>query len=444
MLFPKQFLFIFLVPAFFFFFARNYAVSHFYRDPTSKFFDPTRAYQQNYSHVRRREADAFVSPSATKPFLRNSNSTPLVCIGILSIARPSGDVYLRTTVGSILEGLTPHERDTIYLIPFIAHTNTSEHPVSTEPWLRNVADKVLTYNNSKFVSSEEYVHIQDLENERKRTGLPDREKHMFDYIRVLKECEDVGASYVAVFEDDVLALDGWLHRTRKALEEVERQTKTNGKNGFFYLRLFYIESQLGWNSEEWPTYLHWIIPIFLLVVLVHVVIRHILQRTPFLTRQSRIILSASVLTTSMIAVFFFLAGRVSVLPLKAGVHPMDKYGCCAQAIVYPRNRVSMLAKWYGDQRIGFVDTLAEQLGDEKPTEMGGRWALTPSVVQHIGGRSSKGDAQWDGKVTYFDGNKTMGETLWNFAFELNDPDALRHEHALEAQYWEVRDQMRKV
>jgi hypothetical protein len=45
-------------------------------------------------------------------------------------------------------------------------------------------------------------------------------------------------------------------------------------------------------------------------------------------------------------------------------------------------------KWYEEQRIGFVDTLAEKLGDEKPNEMGVRWALTPSVVQHVGRKSS--------------------------------------------------------
>ena len=47
-----------------------------------------------------------------------------------------------------------------------------------------------------------------------------------------------------------------------------------------------------------------------------------------------------------------------------------------------------LIKWYEDQRIGFVDTLAEKLGDERPNETGVRWALTPSVFQHVGGKSS--------------------------------------------------------
>lgn len=51
-------------------------------------------------------------------------------------------------------------------------------------------------------------------------------------------------------------------------------------------------------------------------------------------------------------------------------------------------RVCRLTQWYEEHRIGFVDTLAEELGDERPDEMGMRWALTPSVVQHVGGKSS--------------------------------------------------------
>lgn len=34
-------------------------------------------------------------------------------------------------------------------------------------------------------------------------------------------------------------------------------------------------------------------------------------------------------------------------------------------------------------------------------------------------------------MKYIDG-KTTGETLWNFAFELNDSDRLKEEHAHEA------------
>lgn len=181
--------------------------------------------------MRRQEADIFVNVSATQTFMRSLESPPLLCIGMLTIARPSGDVYFRTSIGSLLAGLTRYERDAIYLVPFIAHTNASAHPVYAEPWLHNVADWVLTYNNSEFLSDEQYLHIQRLEREREGSGVPDREKHLFDYTQVLKKCQSVGAKYVAIVEDDVLALDGWFHRTRRGLQEVERQTKLKGHNG---------------------------------------------------------------------------------------------------------------------------------------------------------------------------------------------------------------------
>jgi len=36
----------------------------------------------------------------------------------------------------------------------------------------------------------------------------------------------------------------------------------------------------------------------------------------------------------------------------------------------------------------------------------------------------------------------MSETLWNFAFELNDPVALKEEHLFEASSWEDEKQIK--
>jgi hypothetical protein len=43
-----------------------------------------------------------------------------------------------------------------------------------------------------------------------------------------------------------------------------------------------------------------------------------------------------------------------MLPLPEGVHEMTKYGCCAQAIVYPRNKVPVyVPKYYNNfQMVG--------------------------------------------------------------------------------------------
>jgi hypothetical protein len=79
--------------------------------------------------------------------------------------------------------------------------------------------------------------------------------------------------------------------------------------------------------------------------------------------------------------------------------------------------VPQLLQWYADKKIGFVDMLTEELAD-KENEL--RWALTPSPMQHIGRKSSKGDDF--GKNSKY--HMSVAEKMWNFAFELNDPTAL--------------------
>jgi len=61
-----------------------------------------------------------------------------------------------------------------------------------------------------------------------------------------------------------------------------------------------------------------------------------------------------------------------------------------------------------------------------------------AVLTHI--NIGKGAAEWDKEVIYVDG-KTTSERLWNFAFELNDPDRLRAEHIYEARYWEKEERV---
>jgi hypothetical protein len=157
---------------------------------------------------------------------------------MLTLARPSGIVYFRRSIASLLAGLTQEERNNVYVMPFVTHTDPTEHPVYGEPWLNNAVDRVLTYNTSEILTQEERAHIKDLEAERIKTGQPDREKHMFDYGLLLKTCATVNAPYIAMFEDDILALDGWYHRTKAALLEIERLNKLKGITDCENLHLF--------------------------------------------------------------------------------------------------------------------------------------------------------------------------------------------------------------
>lgn len=203
--------------------AVQYCRVRYYRDPTSFFFDPRRAYTEGYSAVRRQQADAFIESASSKSTFNRSIASPepSLCVGIASIARGNAR-YFSTSVGSLLEGLTTEERQQIHLVLFIAHTDPHTHPDYAEPWLENVADRVLTY----FLPEDQFEHIQKLENDR---GLF-REKALFDYTYLLKTCAAVQAPYILMMEDDVIALDGWYHRTRDALKLAERQSHLKGSS----------------------------------------------------------------------------------------------------------------------------------------------------------------------------------------------------------------------
>ena len=63
------------------------------------------------------------------------------------------------------------------------------------------------------------------------------QKAIFDYSYLLKACSKVNADYIAIIEDDVIALDGWYLRTLNALHIVESKTRRLGSLncGFFFL-----------------------------------------------------------------------------------------------------------------------------------------------------------------------------------------------------------------
>lgn len=197
------------------------------RDPTSIFFDPDLGFEPQYSSIRREQADTFIEGGYTlygSPVKWDSTQKDQsLCVGIATVARD--DVrYFRSTVGAVLEGLHPMERQRIHLILFIAHTDPWVHPAYSESWTHDLADQILLYNGS----SEEMSHLKWLETDRALM----REKALFDYTYLLKACSAVGVPYIAMLEDDVIAMDGWFQRTRNAIGQVRdgMAAKYNGND----------------------------------------------------------------------------------------------------------------------------------------------------------------------------------------------------------------------
>ncbi|USW50345.1 Putative GPI-GalNAc transferase PGAP4 [Septoria linicola] len=323
-----------------------------------------------------------------------------------------GARYLRTTVGSLLAGLTQAERDGIHMIVFIPHTDPTVHPAYNESWLPNLVDEVLLYNLSRL----ELDHVKDLESD---SGLH-RKKGLFDYTYLLKACYSKGTSYIAMIEDDVISMDGWYHRTMAGLKEARARSAQD----FLYLRMFPTEEYLGWNSEDWRTHMFWSLMAIVGAALFLFTLRTMLPSVQlFLTPYVSLAICA--ILVPWIVVLVFAAGKVTVFPLPVGITEMNKCGCCAQGLVYPHAKVPDLVKWFESARIGFADMLTEQSANDHGEQ---RYALVPSVLQHIGSKSSKMDDFGHG-AKY---SKSVAEFMWNFGFELNDAKALRAEHELAA------------
>ncbi|KAK5118248.1 hypothetical protein LTR85_008228 [Meristemomyces frigidus] len=222
-----------------------------------------------------------------------------------------------------------------------------------------------------------------------------------------------------MLQDDVIAMDGWYHRTVAGIEQAETKSALeHGSADFLYLRLFYTEEFLGWNSEDWLAHAIWSVSVI-------ASLRITLYGASFCFIQrhltARAILAMCALPMPLMVLLFFAAGKLTVLPLPAGVNRMDNFGCCAQGLVFPRHKALRLIDWYEQSHVGFVDMLTEDYADDH-VEL--RWALTPSVLQHIGRKSSKGD-DFGGDAKH---SMSVAEKLWNFAFELNDAAELRKEH----------------
>ncbi|KAL9578427.1 MAG: hypothetical protein Q9212_005723 [Teloschistes hypoglaucus] len=367
------------------------------RDPTSYFFSEASGHERRYSLYREKQAYDFLrSKNDSSATPEKAQSEPFMCIGVATVARTSDQQYVRGTIGSLLQDMTQAERQSIYLMPFIAHANPHHHPIRAEPWLTTLADRVLEYD----VSPEDLAMLQHFEE-----GHHYRNKSMYDYGYLLDKCHQTGASWIAMIEDDVLARDGWFPRVKYALQSVSDQ---HDSKPWLYMRIFYTEGLLGWNSEEWTRYFGYSLTCFLALSSILVITR---SRFPRLLRDlsnTKIAVLGLVVLPSFI-ILYFMAGRVTMQPFGAGVHEMNRFGCCSQGFVFPRSIVPRLVKRTKTamDEDYYIDMLLERWPDAEHLQ---RYVLVPSLLQHVGGKSSKG---W--------GYNENAATTWNLGFEDHPP-----------------------
>ncbi|KAK3717583.1 hypothetical protein LTR37_005649 [Vermiconidia calcicola] len=369
-------------------------------------------YRPEYSAVRLQQSEEYLVTAASEPFQRQSGGNDIeLCVGVLSVAR-EGARYLRAAVASLVQGLTEEERNGIHLIVFMPQSNPALHPAYHEAWLANLTDELLLYN----LTGADPERVSKLE-----ASSDARRKIMMDYQYLMKACHDTGAPYMALLEDDIVAMHNWYHRTMEGLSMAEEiASQKEASKGFLYLRLFYTEEFLGWNVENLGKHIFWSI-----VLVIAVAILLIWSRAYSSTSQAflsnRVVLFVCGVCVPCFIILFFAAGRMTTLPLPTGVNVMNNYGCCTQGLVWPRHKAEELMEWYDRSNpLGYGDILIEQYADSHD-EL--RLAITPSVIQHIGVKSSKVGAS----STKSKHERPMSEKLWNFRFELNNAEELKRE-----------------
>lgn len=135
----------------------------YWRDPHSAFFDIDDVFEWKYSLLREHEARHFTgvynAPSDEGPEITRRKNPPWMCAALATVKRDKDD-YFEASVGSLLSGLDPREREAMHLSILFANTDPSQHPSWQQKWVERLSDSVSSYN----VSEDEFRYLQNLED----------------------------------------------------------------------------------------------------------------------------------------------------------------------------------------------------------------------------------------------------------------------------------------
>ncbi|KAK4200479.1 hypothetical protein QBC40DRAFT_348643 [Triangularia verruculosa] len=314
-----------------------------YDDPSSIFYRESRSYEQRYSRIRAHEADLYLADPPPKQPSPTEEDNKFLCIGIPSINRTTQS-FLKHTIGTLVDTLTLEERGGIHLVVLLADRPARKHSAYGEEWLEKVVDEVLVYDDPPAEDEGKVYRKVPFELVEGRERGDGRVENMrLDHSLLVETCMNYGAEYFVLVEDDIVAGRDWFQRLRKGL-------------GY--------ATAMGFGL--------WL--------------------------------------PALIALYF-LSGRVSTSRVNPfmwtshGVREMMNYGCCAQGLLFPKRQLPGVFKLmrYPPYRFPGDMILEGYAGDHGLR----KWALDPSVFQHVGfTESSAGPRRAE---------------VWNFSFERMQP-----------------------
>lgn len=270
------------------------------------------------------------------------------------------------TIGSILHGLSKEERNDLHISILIAETDPRQHPGWNHQWLNHAADDIFTYD----VNDTQTKHLSDLEQSGKY-----QEKGVFDYTYALERCYATGALYIGMFEDDIILAEGWFMRILQGLSEI------SDSGNWLFMRLFNQERSTGWSSREVGGNNEFLIILGIdvgIAASVWLVRRHWRSSRKYLDMET-LAVTAFILVPGLI-VLLYQSGKASLFPPPPGVFK-EPFGCCSQAMVFPRAQVPLVVDSLKERKEGQIDLMLDEIASSNGLD---RYALYPVLAQHIG------------------------------------------------------------
>ncbi|KAJ4291307.1 hypothetical protein N0V88_006311 [Collariella sp. IMI 366227] len=412
----------------------TYGKLFLWRDPHSAYFSSDGVYDLDYSAARQRQAreyiqrverdvvgdTSFEEDGRKRKQYQKTGDTPALCAAFVTVRRKGEQArwYMQDALGSMLAELDVRERGTLNVSLLFSNMDPARHPDWDAP-----------------VGEEWKGRLQKAEEERDL-----QLKGVFDYLYVLERClEETSAPFVAVFEDDVVFAADWMARTMRGLQYLVKDYKpAEGEKDWLYMRLFYTETHMGWSAEGDWWYNH--LPLTLLMGAVGaaavLVALRLVGCGKFLWLDWASIALVSLVMAPAFVVLMFMAGKHNLpvpgfslhhnVPLSStgGVVPMDKNGCCTQALVFNRPALPKLIEYLRKRERGQTDSMIEDYCGENGVK---RFALREQAVQHVGLVSSRGMRAID------------AQSVWAFWFEANRPAEVekRHRQTVEDVDWDM-------
>lgn len=267
--------------------------------------------------------------------------------------------------------MTTAESNDLYINILNAEIDPSSHPAWQKPWLHEAIDRFESYS---FSGPKEQKRIEKLAED----GAYG-EKGVYDYTTALQRCFETRTPYVALFEDDILLADGWLMQTLAGLDKIPPVDDEH--RSWLFMRLFNQERSMGWagkkigENHEYPI----IFGIALGLSLTSMVLRRRLRwARKYLDVETMSVVV--VILVPALVILFYQCGKASLLPPSPGVFDQP-FGCCSQALVFPRSKIPLIIEYLQEKRSGQFDLMLDELAAEVGLT---RYALYPVQAQHIG------------------------------------------------------------